>query len=371
MEDPYRAYAAARAEAPIAWNEELGAWLVLSHAGALDVLRSPAWSADLRRRPELTARLAPGLEASDLLSKMLLFSDPPGHDRLRAAVNRFFTPRNVEALRDRVASIVEAAFQADQDVDVLDQIAYPVPLAVICELFDVGTDIALLLRDQTPAMASMLDLLAPPELQAQAAGAAMAAMMALVPIVAERRRSPGGDLLSVLADRLEPDEAVITALLLLAAGHETTSTLIANAVVALAAHRGDVGGGVTVDDFVDEVLRWDSPVQVTGRVATADATLDGCQVREGDQAVVVIGAANRDPAVFSDPDRFDPTRKRTGHLAFGHGIHFCVGAALARLEAGEVVRQLLNSDWALDHFERSPSSTFRRMKTLGIQLGRR
>jgi cytochrome P450 len=258
----------------------------------------------------------------------------------------------------------------------VEEIAYPVPLAVICELFDVGTDTALLLRDETPVMAAMLDLLAPPSLQSEAAAAAMSAMMALVPIVAERRRSPGVDLLSVLAERLEPDEAVIMALLLLAAGHETTSALIANAVVALgsgAAARA-VGSDVCgVDGFVEEVLRWDSPVQVTGRVAAADHDLFGNAVRAGDQAVLVLGAANRDPEVFDDPDRFDPSRfapgrPRVAHLAFGHGAHFCVGAALARIEAAEVVRRLGTFDWELGGHQRAASSTFRRMQSLQLRI---
>lgn len=366
VDDPYPAYAQMRSEAPVAWNNELGAWLVLSHPAATEVLRSPAWSVDPRRSPQLMARLAPGFGESELLPKMLLFSDPPDHDRLRAAVNRFFTPRRVDAIRHRVHSIVDAAFGgAKGEVDVLDDIAYTVPLAVICELLDVGTEMALLLRDETPAMAAMLDLLATPDLQAKAASAAMTAMMALVPIVAERRRSPGDDLLSVLIERLEPDEAVTTLLLLLAAGHETTSALIANAIVVLAHCET---AGAEAENIVEETLRWDSPVQVTGRVAAEDLDLAGNRVRKGQQAVVVIGAANRDPGEFRDPDRFDPTRARAGHLAFGHGAHFCVGAALARLEAAEVVRHILASDWKLVGFERAASTTFRRMKSLAIRV---
>jgi cytochrome P450 len=370
FDDPYPEYARARAEAAVAWDADLAAWRVLSHAGALAVLRSDAWSADPRRSPQVMARLAPGVESSDLLSKMLIFSDPPEHARLREAVNRFFTPRRVEGIRHRVASIVKAAFDGfGGEVDLLDEIAYPVPLAVICELFDVGTDTALLLRDETPAMAAMLDLLAPPELQAQAATAAMTAMMALVPIVADRRRAPGDDLLSLLAERLEPEEALITALLLLAAGHETTSALIGNAVVALAGQAESVRrGGVDVGDFIEEVLRWESPVQVTGRVAARDLDLFGCHVRETEQVVVILGAANRDPAVFPEPDSFDPARPRAGHLAFGHGAHFCVGAALARLEAAEVIRYLVGLDWELAGYERAASSTFRRMKSLTLRL---
>lgn len=366
LDDPYPAFARAREESPVQWSDELGAWLVLSHAGAIEVLRSEAWSADPRRNSQLMARLASGFQETELFSKMLLFSDPPEHERLRASVSRFFTPRRVERIRHRVRSIVKAAFEGvEDDVDVMSEIAYPVPLAVICELFDVGTDVAVLLRDETPAMAALLDVLAPAQLQARAASSAMAVMMALVPIVTERRRSPGDDLLSTLAQRLEPDEAVIMALLILVAGHETTSALIGNAVLALALAGHSADG---VEDFVEEVLRWDSPVQVTGRVAADDVDLHSCRVRKGDQAVLIIGAANRDPAVFPDPDRFDAGRTRAGHLAFGHGAHFCVGAALARLEAAEVVKHLLTVDYELAGYERAVSSTFRRPARLVVRL---
>jgi cytochrome P450 len=369
LDDPYPAYARARDESPVQWSDQVGAWLVLSHAEAIEVLRSEAWSADPRRSPPLMARLAAGFQETELFSKMLLFSDPPDHERLRASVNRFFTPRRVDSIRHRVRSIVKAAFEgAEDDVDVISEIAHPVPLAVICELFDVGTDVAVLLRDETPAMAALLDVLAPAELQAHAASSAMAVMMALVPIVAERRRSPGDDLLSALALRLDPDEAVIMALLILVAGHETTSALIGNAVVALAPAGHTAACAVGIEDFIEEVLRWDSPVQVTGRVAADDMDLHRCRVRRGDQAVLIIGAANRDPAVFPDPDRFDPGRARAGHLAFGHGAHFCVGAALARLEAAEVIRHLLTVDWELAGYERAASTTFRRMKKLAVRL---
>src|SRR5215472_17503327 len=238
--DPYRIYAAMRAEHPVQWSDDIGAWLVLSHAEALTVLRGPQWSADPRNSPELLARLGGGSPAGEMVRKILFFTDPPEHDRLRRAVSRFFTPHRVELMRRRIASIVTAAFDAHQpgeDLDVLAEIAYPVPLAMICELLDVGVETAELLRAETPAMAAMLDVLAPPDAQQQAAAAALALMLALVPIVAERRKSPGDDLLSALLGGLEPDEVIVMALLLLAAGHETTSNLIANATLALGHHR--------------------------------------------------------------------------------------------------------------------------------------
>jgi cytochrome P450 len=374
-DDPYRIYAAMRAEHPVQWSDHIGAWLVLSHAEALTVLRHPEWSADPRNNPDLLARLGGGGPAAGLVTKMLLFTDPPEHDRLRRAVGGFFTPRRVELIRRRIASIVTAAFDAHQpgdDLDVLAEIAYPVPLAVICELLAVGVETAELLRAETPAMAGMLDLLAPPEARQQAASAALALMLALVPIVAERRKAPGDDLLSALLCALEPDDAIVMALLLLAAGHETTSNLIANATLAIGHHRDQLEllrrNPTLVPAAIEELLRWDSPVQVTDRVTLSSATLAGQHLTRGDQVAVVIGAANRDPAAFPDPDRLDVARPAAAHLAFGHGAHYCVGAALARAEAAEVLRRLITAEWKLAASERTPSSTFRRLSKLTLEL---
>jgi len=374
-DDPYRGYAAMRAEKPVHWSDDIGAWLVLSHAEALTVLRGPQWSADPRNSPELLARLGGDSPAGGLVRKILFFTDPPEHDRLRRAVSRFFTPHRVELMRRRIASIVTAAFDAHQpgeDLDVLAEIAYPVPLAVVCELLDVGVETAALVRAETPSMAAMLDLLAPPEAQQRAASAALTQMLALVPIVAERRRAPGGDLLSALLEVLEPDDAIVMALLLLAAGHETTANLIANATLALGRHRDQLQllrrYPALVPTAIEELLRWDSPVHVLRRVTLSSTTLAGQQLTRGDQVAVVIGAANRDPAAFPDPDRLDVARPAPAHLAFGHGAHYCVGAALARAEAAEVLRRLTTTEWTLAASERAPSSTFRRLSQLTVEL---
>jgi cytochrome P450 len=373
--DPYPIYAAMRAEKPVQWSDDVGAWLVMSHAEALTVLRGQEWSADPRKNPELLARLGGDGPAWGLVRKMLLFTDPPEHDRLRRAVSSFFTPHRVGLMRRRIASIVTAAFDAHQpgnDLDVLAEIAYPVPLAVICELLDVGVETAAFLRAETPTMAAMLDLLAPLEAQQQAASAALALVLALVPIVAERRRTPGGDLLSTLLEALEPDDVIVMALLLLAAGHETTANLIANATLALGHHRDQLEllgrDPALVPTAVEELLRWDSPVHVLGRVTVSSTTLAGQHLTRGEPVVVVIGAANRDPAVFPDPDRLDVARPASPHLAFGHGAHYCVGAALARAEAAEMLRRLATTEWKLAAFERAPSSTFRRLSKLTVEL---
>jgi len=371
-EDPYPAYHAARAQAPVQWNEQLGAHLVLSHDHAATILRSPEWSSDPRNSPSLG-----GSAGSEMWSESLLMSDPPTHTRLRSSVNRFFTPRAVERIRERVAAVVDSAFAPaaeGEPIELMSELAYPIPLAVIAELFDVGLEGAELLRSETPTLARMLELDPnPTELEAIGA-AAMTVMLFLVPIVAQRRSDPGEDLLSALIHppeggvALETDEIITMCLLLLAAGHETTANLIGNGTLALFEHPEQLDWLVRHPELpmqaVDELLRYDSPVQVASRVALSDLTLNGTKVLEGQQALIVLGAANRDPSLFPDPDRLDLTRAGPRQLAFGNGPHFCVGAGLARLEAQETFKRLAQSrlrpsagSWS---YSRDRSRTFRR-----------
>jgi cytochrome P450 len=386
--DPYPAYHAARARASVQWDERLGAVLVLSHEHAAAVLRNPeAWSSNPRNSPALLDEFGGGGLFAGQWGESLLMSDPPEHTRLRSAVNRFFTPRAVQRIKDRVAAIVDSAFAPlaeGQPIELMSELAYPIPLAVIAELFDVGLEGAELLRAETPTLARVLELdPTPAELEAVGA-AAMTVMLFLVPIVAERRLHPGEDLLSALIHpaedgvTLQTEEIITMCLLLLAAGHETTSNLIGNGTLALLENPAQLEWLARHPECcaqaVEELLRYDSPAQVASRVALTDLELDGVQVRKGQQALVVLGAANRDPAHHPDPDRLDLARDGERHLAFGNGPHFCVGAGLARLEAQETFAHLaqlrLRPDRGEWSYSREHSRTFRRLRSLHIGEGR-
>jgi hypothetical protein len=367
----------------VQWDEQLGAHLVLSYEHAAAVLRSPEWSSDPRNSPQLLASLGGEGPVAEQWSRSLLMSDPPTHTRLRSAVNRFFTPRAMERIRERVAAIVEAAFAPLADgepVELMSELAYPIPLAVIAELFDVGLEGAELLRSETPTLARMLELDPTPAELEEIGTAAMTVMLFLVPLVAERRRDPGEDLLSALIHppdggaALETDEIVTMCLLLLAAGHETTANLIGNGTLALLEHPDQLDWLKQHPDLtaqaVEELLRYDSPAQVASRIALSDLVLGEAKIRKGEQALIVLGAGNRDPARYADPDRLDLTRTGTPHLAFGGGPHFCVGAGLARLEAQETFKRIAQSlprpeagGWS---HSRDRSRTFRRVRTLDI-----
>lgn len=385
-EDPYPAYHAARAHAPVQWSERLGAYLVLSHDHATAVLRGPEWSSDPRNSPEMLASLGGPGAGTEMWSRSLLLSDPPRHTRLRSAVNQFFTPRAVHRIQERVAAVVDSAFGyllEGQPIEVMSELAYAIPLAVIAELFDVGLEGAELLHSETPKLARMLELDPTATDIEESGAAAMTIMLFLVPVVAERRRDPGTDLLSALIHppdggvALETDEIVTMCLLLLAAGHETTANLIGNGTLALLENPAQVDWFARHPELshqaVDELLRYDSPVQVAARVALNDLQLGEVTVRKGEQALVVLGAANRDPTRHSDPDRLDLNREKAAHLAFGNGPHFCVGAGLARLEAQETFQRLARSvlsplpgGWT---HTRDGSHTFRRLKSLRVEKG--
>ncbi len=382
-DDPYLAYRAAREQAPVQWNDGLGAHLVLAHEHADAVLRAGRWSSDPRNSPQLLAELGGAAAGAELWARSLLMSDPPAHTRLRSAVNRFFTPRAVHGIRGRVASIVQSACEPLVDgepLELMGELAYPIPLAVVAELFDVGLEGAELLREQTPTLARMLELDPTPAEREAVGTAAMTLMFFLVPIVAQRRTNPGEDLLSALLHppdgglALETEEIVTMCLLLLAAGHETTANLIGNGTLALLEHPRELEWLAQhpeqVPRAVEELLRYDSPVQVASRIAREDLVLGDTEVREGEQALVVLGAANRDPTRHSDPDRLELARDTATNLAFGHGPHYCVGAGLARLEAQETFNCLVGSlgglqsgDWS---HVRDPSRTFRRLRSLHI-----
>jgi cytochrome P450 len=285
----------------------------------------------------------------------MLNSDPPDHGRLRRLVNKAFTVRQVERLRPRITAITAAlldgmANQGAQgvqpEVDLLASFAFPLPITVICELLGVPPAD----RDDFRAWSATIvsDTPAPEVFQAHATAMARYFMA----LLAAKRQQPGDDLLSALLaarddeDRLSENELVSMAFLLLVAGHETTVNLIASGVLALLLNPAELArlraDPALIASAVEELLRYVNPVSnATFRCATEPVELGGVRIGRGDPVLVSLSGANRDPARFGDPDQLDLGRDSSGHLAFGHGIHYCLGAPLARLEAGIAVSGLL------------------------------
>ncbi len=305
----------------------------------------------------------------------MLTMDPPDHTRLRSLVTKAFTPRAVEALRPRVREIVDGLIATlDGDVDLISSFAYPLPVTVICELLGVGAD-----RDRfrpwSNAIGKALDIDSPDTLRA-ASVAAEEMTDFFLPIIDERRKHPGDDLLSALiaaeddGDRLTRDEVIANLILLLFAGHETTVNLVGNGVLALMRHRGEwerlCADPSLSRHAVEEVLRFDSPVQITSRNASIDVEVGGKTIAAGRHVIFLLGSANRDPAAFDDPDRFDVTRTDVRHMSFGGGIHFCVGAPLARLE-GEIAFEALTNAFPKMHLTEDDPPWREMMALHGLQ----
>jgi cytochrome P450 len=283
--------------------------------------------------------------------------NPPDHTRLRRLVSRAFTPARVKALTPRIEAITGElvhglSAQAGQ-FDLMEGLALPLPVRVICELLGVLPDDYDLLVGWSAALSRGLDpgFLLTDEDRARQRDARDAFAAYLAGLLPVRRQFPGDDLISALVrvhdegDALTESELITTVTLLLVAGHETTRSLIGGGVLALLRHPGQLAvlrehPGLT-GQAVEEILRYDPPVQLVIRYALRDAEVGGTVIPAGSSILLLIGAANRDETVFRDPDRFEVGRDARRHLAFGHGIHFCLGAPLARIEATVALRRLL------------------------------
>lgn len=368
--DPYRVYRRILDEAPVS-EAPAGLFAFARHSDCAALLRDPRVSSDDRNSAVYQALLARGRISADqqqlMASQPFLFRDPPDHTRLRRLVGKAFGPREVEGLEARIEGLVDDLLDAAAGqgrFDALADLAAPLPIAVICDLLGIPREDAKRFADWSQEMARSLDPLFTLSEQDRArqaeAGAELRAY--LNELIDRRRAKLGHDLLSALltvrerGEQLTRSDLVATVMLLLIAGHETTVNLVANGVLALLRHpaalaalRADPGLATAA---VEEVLRYDPPVQFRTRVAAEDLPLGGVVVPRGASIVVLLGAANRDPARFAAPDRFDLNRPDNRHLAFGAGIHFCLGAPLARLEgrialaafAGRVVRPYLLGD---------------------------
>ena len=336
--DPYAALAACRSTAPVGWHGALGMYVATSHAACNAVLRDRALGRIFQERaPEADWDTFNWLHADSILD-----SEPPKHTRLRRLIAGAFGRGHVQRLAPRIeklaAGLVQdcaATVSESGSVDVIEGLAEPLPVLVIAELLGVPEADRHLLRPWSQAIVRMYEMTRTPHEEAEAQRASREFAAYVEDLAADRARHPGEDLLSDLvaardgSDRLSPRELVATAVLLLNAGHEASVNGFGNGLASLLAAGGDFGDPVTL---VEEMLRHDSPLHLFERTATHDTVIEGVPVRAGQKIAALLGAANRDPAVFDDPDDFRPDRDPNPHLAFGAGIHFCVGAPLARLE---------------------------------------
>ena len=381
-EDPYPYYERFRGPSPLLRVAET-IWFALGHADVTTLLRHPRMSTDEQQHAATEA----GNALDPNRTRSLLFMDPPDHTRLRNLVARAFTPRRIEGLRATTEAITAELLDAlptdGTPVDLIPAFAYPLPVRVICRLLGIPEADEAVFTGWSHGIARSLDpsVLRSPAIDATIDQARSELRAYLGALLEFRRKSPGDDLLSGLAavdadgDRISSGEVLSLAVLLLVAGHETTVNLIGNGMLALLRAPDQLAllrrSPELVGGAVDELLRFDGPVQITQRIATEDMEVVGCQVRRGDEILLVLGAANRDAAVFAEPDRLDVTRDARRHVGFGGGIHHCLGAVLARMEAQIAVAALLERFGRIELAGapvRRPTFTLRGLESLPIAL---
>jgi cytochrome P450 len=361
LQDPYPTYARLHQEGPLHYvdvGSKWAVWSVFGHAECSAMAKDPRLSAKRAKQQLLSLPLSRQAEFSELarmLGLWLIFMDPPEHTRLRKLLNRGFSAAAVEALRPQVVAIVDRmlnSLQEGSEVDLMREFANPMPVRIILEMLGIPQD----LHDTFVAWSRAIAVFrGSPNRSVEQARAAQDALIELTEFfrvtVAERRRNKGNDLISLLID-IEEEGEVLTeeelyaqCIALLFAGHETTRNLIGNGMYTLLKHPQEAAELRETPDMirpaVEEILRYESPVQFTARVLKEDIELCGQPIRKGWTILCMLGAANRDPKKFKEPDKLNLKRLQNEHLAFSAGPHFCIGAQLARLEGQVAILELL------------------------------
>ena len=366
LENPFPFYALGRQFRPVMYNEARGLWSVFKYEDCVSVLKDHAtWSSN---NP---GRMPEGQEPS------MLGADPPRHQRLRALVSQAFTPRMVEQLEPRIRQVANELLDAvptSGTFDIVDALTYPLPVIMIAEIIGIPAEDRDRFKVWSDAVVATLGT---------GAGSGSEDVDRALPMqmidelntyftrmIEDRRRQPRADLLSALVaaeergDRLSSQELMQMLVLLLVAGNETTTNLIGNAILEFMAHPAELAkvraNPRLIPAAIEEVMRYSSPVQATVRRATRDVELGGKTISAEQQCLIWLASANRDESQFPDADRFDVTRSPNRHIGFGLGIHFCLGAPLARMEAAIALETFLAR---YSNFERSTDGSLPRIPT--------
>ena len=389
--DPYSYLAGLREAAPLYRDERLGAWLVLRYDDVRAAFRDPRLSAD-RVSPYFERRRADGTAQREwatfeVLTRWIVFTDPPRHTRLRKLVDYAFRPRAVERMRGWIASLVDelvGELGTEREFDFIERFASPLPVRVICDLFGVPHESrSELTRWSEDILTLVFGAMHSADRHERAERSLREFSGFLRDVIAERRVRPGEDLVSDLVeaeergDVLEEEEIVATCVLLLFAGHETTRNLLANGLKAVlehdAARAALVADPSRTPDAVEEILRFDGPTKAMWRQVAEPVEYGGQRIEPGERLLLVQASANRDPRRFEDPETFDIARRSNRHVGFGYSIHYCLGAAIARLEGvlglGAFLKRFPRASLATDSFEWDPLILSRSLKRLPIRLG--
>ena len=413
--NPYPFYEQLREQDPIHWDEELGFWVLTRYDDIAALYTDERFSRaqglmrGFERLPENEKQIAQPVYHS--FSKTVFYADPPYHTHLRGLMNPAFTPRQVELLRPYIQNTVNQLLDAaptNRTMDVVHDLAYPLPVMVIAELIGLPPGDRARFKQWSDDLFAILGAMRKSPRLLERAAQSLAEMTDYIKHLARQRRDNlGDDLLSVLLQASEDDlpsnlphahtahhpsgelvreqeslstltetELVANINILLSTGHETTTHLIGNGLLALLQNRDQMEklqrNHTLLEPAIEEMMRYDNPVQITYRSAIEDAEINGKLIRKGDLVNTIIGSANRDPHRYTEPNRFDITRDEGRHLGFGLGIHFCIGAPLVRLEAEIAFETILhrfpNIHLATDDLQWQEHPIFRGLKSLPVSL---
>ena len=390
FDDPYPYYHQLRSDEPVYWSERLNAWLLTRYEDALAAL-SDKRLGSAGRIDVMIGRLPPRAQPEfqpllEHMNAMMAFTDPPDHTRLRRLVGRAFTPRAASRLRDQIQSVVDElleAMVAKREVDLVHEFAFQLPSIVISDMLGVPLADRESLKTWSDDIVNFVSGEAVTvDIARRAQGSVSEARAYLLDLAEDRRRQPRDDLMSVLVevaddgDQLTEDELVSMCVLLFFAGFETTEGLIGNGLLALMDHPDQMqqlhSDPALIDTAVEEFLRYDNSIQRQSRVAREDFLIGDKQIKKGDYVAIMIGAANRDPEQFPEPDSLEIIRDPNRHVAFGHGIHSCLGRPLARLEGqiaiSAIVQRFPEMRRLTQNLEWEHLLAIRKLKTLLVSI---
>ncbi len=353
--DPYPVYQALRTNAPVYWSDELNGWIITRYEDVMNLLRDPRLSSSR------TAALLRGIDSAEretlqplisALNHWIVFLDPPDHTRLRTILTQVFPPRLVTMLRPRIEALIDellAPACAQGHLEVIKDLAYPLPAIIVAELLGAHPED----RDQIKSWSDDIIQFGPGRYTLDTLRRIQRGFVGMndyFSAMLEARSAPPNTIVHELQaleinGELTREELLALCTVMLFAGHETTTNLIGNGLLTLLRHPEQwqqlCATPALIETAIEEILRYESPVQNTSRTVLADIDVAGVTLRAGERVVLSVGAANRDPEQFPDPDRFDIGRKPNRHITFGYGIHFCIGAMLARLEGQIALSTLL------------------------------
>lgn len=381
LKNPYPFYHQLRSQDPIQWVSSIKekGWFVTGYKEASAILKDSRF----KTRIPLPQNSKAYEQLTSVQKNMMLFKNPPDHTRLRSLVSKAFTPRVIGDLRPYIEETVNQLLDHAEGtgrMDIISDLAFPLPGTIIAGILGVPLDDRQQFKEWSTILIRTIDLTRTEKVLHSGSHVALKLMDYFRNLIKQRMQHPQNDLISTLikeeeqGSKLNEDELLSTCILLLIAGHETTVNLIGNGVLSLLQHPEQLKklkeNPSLIHSAVEELLRYESPTQMTARFAAEDIEMGGKFIRKGHQVYILLGAANRDPAHFSNPDQLDITRTPNQHLAFGAGAHFCLGASLARLEAQIAIQALFqripNIQLEADRLEWRKLVGFRALKALPV-----